>query len=251
MLKRDLTVSLSRIIEKGYSSALIMEDDMDWDVRIKAQLLQFAQASHYLYPPTSRSSDGSPYGDDWDVLWLGHCGEVFPEMLEENRNKPPTDPDFIAMSRKATISPDSTVPPLDQIHGLQNFSAYPPFTRFVHISGGPICSFAYALSLRGARKVLYDLSIDHLLGPFDNALAGLCRWGRNESQLGLKCLSVSPPLFSHHKAKGYISADSDIQSYGGGQKGELREKGWTENIVWSARRNIRNLMMEAEMELQL
>ena len=223
---------------------------MDWDIRIKSQLLQFAQAARYLYPPTPGSSEASPYGDDWDVLWLGHCGEIFPETLPEHKDKPYDDPDLLEMSRKATISPDPTVPTLEHVAGLQNFSAYPQFTRFVHVSGGPICSFAYALSQRGARKVLYDLSVDHLVGPFDNALAGLCRWGRSETVFGMKCLTVSPPLFSHHKAKGYVFGDSDIQSYGGGQKGELRERGFTENMVWSARLNLRNLLMGGEMEPQ-
>lgn len=84
------------------------------------------------------------------------------------------------------------------------------------------------------------------MGPFDNALAGLCRWGREP--LNMKCVSVTPGVFMHHKKKGAVSADSDIQSYGGG--GEVREKGWTENVVWSARNNIRNMMLGLEMESQ-
>lgn len=121
---------------------------------------------------------------------------------------------------------------------FQNFSAN-PFTRWVHISGGPICSFAYALSLERARKVLYDMSVDHLAGPFDNALAGLCRWGRREERLGMRCLSITPPLFVHHRAKGLVSGDSDIQLVNGG---ESRDIGTTENIVWSARGNIRGMI---------
>lgn len=104
------------------------------------------------------------------------------------------------------------------------------------------------MSQEGARKVLFDLSIDHLVGPFDNALAGLSRWGRNEGRLGMRCLSVTPPLFVHHKAKGWVNGDSDIQLVGGGQKGELREVGTTENIVWSARSNIRQLLVGERME---
>ena len=85
---------------------------------------------------------------------------------------------------------------------------------------------------------MFDLSIDHLVGPFDNALAGLCRWGRDEGRLEMRCLSVTPPLFVHHKAKGWVNGDSDFQLVGGGKKGELREVGTTEDIVWSARSNI-------------
>ena len=214
---------------------------MDWDVRLKSQLKLMAGGTRHLQYTSSKTSPpsgGSPYGNEWDILWLGHCGEVFPEQLEENASKSPTDPDLISISRKYVIYPDSTVPPPEHTRGFQNFSAN-PFTRWVHISGGPICSFAYALSLERARKVLYDMSVDHLAGPFDNALAGLCRWGRREERLGMRCLSITPPLFVHHRAKGLVSGDSDIQLVNGG---ESRDIGTTENIVWSARGNIRGMI---------
>jgi len=159
-----------------------------------------------------------------------------------------TDPSIVLMSRKYIISPDVTVPPPDQVRGFQNYTET-PYTRWVHMSGGPICSFAYALSQRGARKVLFDLSVDHLVGPFDNALAGLCRWGRDEQRMGMKCVSVTPPLFEHHRPKGHVSKDSDIQKHGS-TKDEVREVGWTENIVWSVRRNAHNIMSSRKMESQ-
>ena len=182
------------------------------------------------------------------MLWLGHCGEVFPETLDEYKEIPSTDPSIVALSRKYIISPDVTVPPPEKVHGFHNHTEN-PYTRWVHISGGPICSFAYALSQRGARKVLFDLSVDHLVGPFDNALAGLCRWGRDEQRMGMKCVSVSPPLFEHHKAKGHVYKDSDIQKYGG-TKEDVRDIGWTENIVWSARANAHNMLISRKMESQ-
>lgn len=84
------------------------------------------------------------------------------------------------------------------------------------------------------------------MGPFDNALAGLCRWGRQP--LDMTCISVTPAVFMHHKAKGVVNKDSDIQKYGG--NGQVREKGWTENVVWSARNNVRGLLVGGEMESQ-
>ena len=141
--------------------------------------------------------------------------------------KPPTDPDLIAISQKFVIYPNSTVPPPEHTRGFQNFSAH-SFTRWVHISGGPICTLAYAVSQEGARKLLLDLSISHLAGAFGNALAGLCRWGRDKGRLGMRCLSVTPPLFVRHKAKRRGNGDSDIQLVGGEQS---REVGTTEDIV--------------------
>ncbi|KAI1100057.1 glycosyltransferase family 25 protein [Jackrogersella minutella] len=238
------------------SSALIMEDDMDWDVRLKPQLERVAQGARALL--SSASNPDSPYGDEWDLMWLGHCGEVFPETLDENKARPTDDPGIRYMSRKFVIEKDSTVPPKNKVTGLVDFQNNPEYTRWVHITGAPICTFAYALSQRGARKVLFDLSVDHLTGPFDNALAGLCRravstWGvedpaaAGDRGLDTKCISVTPPIFFHHKARGLVNGDSDIQTV---KDGQIREKGKTENIVWSARNNIRNMIMGTRMESQ-
>lgn len=257
---------------------------MDWDVRLKPQLERVAHGARSIlsqlpsaFSPSSKRLDGrppvSPFGDGWDVLWLGHCGEHFPEDLGENKGLATDDPARVAMSRKYDIPRDPSVPPLDSIRGLVDFRAHPEHTRWVHVTAAPICSFAYALSQRGAQRVLFDLSIDRLGGPFDNALSWLCRravgsWAdisraaaegvalddaemsTDKGDLGLRstCLSVTPPLFYHHRARGPMTGDSDIQTVGG--NGEAREKGTTENIVWSARNNIRNMMLDRPMESQ-
>ncbi|KAI0136514.1 family 25 glycosyltransferase [Xylariales sp. AK1849] len=247
--------AVRRIIEEDLDSALIMEDDVDWDVRLRAQLEQVAHGARTLLPgtPAPGSSPNSPYGDDWDLLWLGHCGEIFPEALEENRVKPAEQLEKI--QQKFTIENDTTVPPPDFTTGFQDFKSN-PYTRWVHITGAPICAFAYALSQKGARKVLFDLSVDHLDAAIDNALAGLCQrsvvaasepGATADRGLDIKCISVTPPVFFHHKAKGPIAGDSDIQTVRGDV---IREKGKTENIMWSGRNNIRNMIMGTEMENQ-
>jgi GR25 family glycosyltransferase involved in LPS biosynthesis len=246
--------AVRRIVEEDLESALIMEDDMDWDVRLRSQLEQVARGSRELLEPHDENPH-SPYGDNWDVLWLGHCGEPFPELLDENKDKPSDHPGLRYMKHKYVIENDPTVPPPEHTTGLVDFHAH-PHTRWVHISAAPICTFAYALSQQGARKVLFDLSVDRLAGAFDNALAGLCRRAvaavgeehvEGDRGLNTRCISVTPPVFFHHKARGRIAGDSDIQGGGGD---EVREKGTTENIVWSARNNIRNMIMGTEMESQ-
>ncbi|EXU94661.1 glycosyl transferase family 25 protein, partial [Metarhizium robertsii] len=102
--------AIHEVVRRNLSSALIMEDDVDWDVRIREQLHDFAvsiraltqplrrQPGKYADPTYPNPVDGSPktlpdmnfyslpdtvrplispYGDNWDVLWLGHCGMHF------------------------------------------------------------------------------------------------------------------------------------------------------------------------------
>ncbi|KAG8164037.1 hypothetical protein KVR01_005955 [Diaporthe batatas] len=246
--------AIRRIVEEDLESALIMEDDMDWDVRLRSQLEEVAKGSRELLDRHSKDPR-SPYGDNWDVLWIGHCGEPFPEFLDENKGKPEDHPGLRYMRHKYVIENDPTVPPPEHTTGLVDFHAH-PHTRWVHITAAPMCSFAYALSQQGARKVLFDLSVDRLAGAFDNALAGLCRRSvaavgeenvEGDRGLNTRCISVTPPVFFHHKARGRIAGDSDIHA---GDGDEVREKGTTENIVWSARNNIRNMIMGTEMETQ-
>jgi len=48
-----IDANVPRIVEEGYSSALIIEDDMDWDVRLKNQLVQFARGARFSWSPNT------------------------------------------------------------------------------------------------------------------------------------------------------------------------------------------------------
>ena len=114
ILEEHPTDSDDRIVSENISSALILEDDVDWDLRIRQQLQDFALATRALIQPgqgsegrthfnvtipTGRSEGAtrlvmlmhgnlpititpsvSPYGDNWDVLHLGHCGTRSPAL---------------------------------------------------------------------------------------------------------------------------------------------------------------------------
>lgn len=51
----------------------------------------------------------------------------------------------------------------------------------------------------------------------------------------------------HHRAKGVMSGDSDIQPVG---SSDFREISTTGNIAWSARRNIRGMIVGDNTESQ-
>ncbi|MCJ1351967.1 MAG: hypothetical protein MMC33_001951 [Icmadophila ericetorum] len=61
-----------------HTTTLILEDDADWDIGLMTQLPPIAEAVRNL-TNAEISPEGTrdpPYGMDWDVLWLGHCGDT-------------------------------------------------------------------------------------------------------------------------------------------------------------------------------
>ncbi|KAI0125494.1 glycosyltransferase family 25 protein [Xylariales sp. AK1849] len=237
--------AMRKIVEDRLGSALIMEDDMDWDVNVKKQLSHLSTAAKELQIGWENAGPGplgnSPYGQHWDMLWLGICSTTFDEHLPERLQIPVEQRD----ERKVLIHDDPTVPPEDHIMGNASFSwrNYPPQTRIVYVPGDNICSYAYALSYSGAQKALEYLGIEGQHKPFDNHLSDLCRLRAN----GMRCVSITPSLFVHHKPKGNTMRDSDIE---GATNGDIREVGFTNNILYSTRLNLRNLITVAEPEKQ-
>ncbi|OAA66697.1 glycosyltransferase family 25 protein [Niveomyces insectorum RCEF 264] len=281
---------LQSIIERNLTTALIMEDDIDWDVRLKAQMVSFALAARAFHQPlrgTNRTAafwhtppfdkDGraisldsqrhhhhqqqqqqeqqplprkgqqpttaeaiaaaaenaardeqrkhdvpleavpaydlphlSPYGDDWDVLWLGHCGTEFPAsppMLSKQPDAPDettagsggqgakqsaTEGSAAAAAAAAgaapaqlpllrvTLADDPTVPAPASLkpHPFALPDAlgtlYPPHTRVVHPASGTLCTQAYAVSQRGARKLLYQFGLASFTTGWDLLLRDWC-----------------------------------------------------------------------------
>ncbi|KAI0116563.1 glycosyltransferase family 25 protein [Hypoxylon sp. NC0597] len=292
--------ALQAVVRDNLQSALIMEDDIDWDIRIKSQLQAFASASRIwlrqlksdkhqnelldLVPPSlirKRNAAAAVfwdsekntiqlnsvtgfdskahqivYGDDWDVLWLGHCGADFPS--ERSSISP----------LRVAIQDDVTVPAPKHLKphpfALQDKlgEVYPPHTRVVHASSGNVCSLAYAVSHQGARKLLSEFDA-HYDTQWDLMLQKWCE-GKYASKNTLRpnfeeksdrklretspvCLTVQPPLFSHYYAKG---GSSNIQGQGGGYA-----KGTgSPYIRLSVRENLKRLIagaLESEMVDQL
>ncbi|KAI9799162.1 MAG: hypothetical protein M1833_004202 [Piccolia ochrophora] len=216
--------TIRSMLDNDISTALILEDDVDWDVRLKSQLINFARGARFIRNTPESAPTLSPYGDDWDVLWLGHCGEHFPAND----------------SRRFVISGDPSVPAYQNTYQPENDmqkESFPEHTRIVHTSDAPICTFAYAVSRRGAQKIMYALSVAKLEGNFDNALAWFCQ----AKTLGARCVSVQPTYFFHHRPAGTSRKDSDINRWGEDNEVQ-REVGFTENIRWSVRLNMEQII---------
>lgn len=206
-----------------------MQDNIDWDVNIKDQLDQFAVGSKQIasgIEPVPKKGDGgveSPYGPHWEMLWLGSCATNFPEDLKDKLKI--DNPD----KRKYLISKDKTVPGPKSIKGNVNFSwsDFEANTRVVHVVGDNYCLNAYAVTRRGAEKMLF-----HMKGqekPFEQHVSDMCRL----REMGIRCVGVVPTLFSEHKAKG-----------------PGREEGETAQIVYSTRLNLQRLLRGDDAQAQ-
>ena len=173
----------------------------------------------------------SPYGniDRWDLFWLGHCGSRFPRASDRN----------VPLGR-AVIYDDETVP--EPQHVMMQFGDselvqnYPAHTRVVSRAWMNTCTIGYAISLPGARRLLYELSVNKLTGPTDMMFRSVCQG--SEGRPVQTCLTVQPQLFQHHRPVGNKSSFSDISDHGT----EYNEQAFTRNVRWSTRVNFRKLV---------
>lgn len=172
-----------------------MEDDSDWDITLKAQLLGFARGALAIQNVTDPTF--SPYGDEWHLLWLGNCGI----LGKENR------PYYI-------IPDDPSVPPKKHVwnFGGPKFTKDPKYnntrTRFVFHTDSGVCTQAYAITYDGARRMLMALSMLPTGAPIDTLISGLCGGGLNETLL--RCMGVYPQIIGGWSAAGQNNRDSDI-----------------------------------------
>ncbi|KAE9982698.1 hypothetical protein EG328_010691 [Venturia inaequalis] len=256
-----------RVVDQDLTTALIMEDDVDWDIRVKSQLYEFAGAvnlltqplahgnSEYADPtfPTPKEKSSihtevypgpklktrppkvSPYGDDWDVLWLGHCGARFPSMQQ--------DP---ALPQGRALINDLTAP--SQQHVFVGFGsdeilrAYPNHTRAISHTAEVVCTLAYAVSQRAARQILFDVGLRALENPFDIMLRKYCD-GIGGRQVR-KCYTAQPSYMAHHRAAGKASKSSDIHDWKGEEEEAAVEStnAYTFNVRLSTKMNMQKLV---------
>ncbi|KAF2642605.1 hypothetical protein P280DRAFT_478694 [Massarina eburnea CBS 473.64] len=240
--------ALREVITQNLSTALIFEDDIDWDIRLRTQLSSFARAARTLpsliqqssshspqHPPTSKAKPPNPtdlaqrssipltstphstpspdpYGRDWDILYLGHCGASLP---------PPSP----FHPTRITHTDDPTVPVPKHLRFRSGASQdafatlYPPHTRLYHrTANSTLCLHAYAVTQRGARKLLYHFGMRDFSQGFDFAVSDYCggdlrrRIGEREGEKPV-CLTVQPPLVSQYWSES--GGGGDITGTGG------------------------------------
>ncbi|OTA62748.1 glycosyltransferase family 25 protein [Hypoxylon sp. EC38] len=186
--------ALQAVVRDNLQSALIMEDDIDWDIRIKSQLQTFASASRIwlresksdkhqnelldLVPPSlirkGNAAAAVVGGSQKSTIQLYSMRGV-DSKARQNVYGDGWDVLWLGHcgadfpSERFSISPlriaipnDATVPAPKHLKphpfALQDKlgEVYPPHTRVVHASSGNVCSLAYAVSHQGARKLLSE-----------------------------------------------------------------------------------------------
>ncbi|KAG9237516.1 hypothetical protein BJ875DRAFT_149039 [Amylocarpus encephaloides] len=206
---------IKHAITSNMESVLIIEDDVDWDVNIKHQM-QLVSDNIRKFTEVN-ATDATPYGHAWDLLWLGHCGEH-------------TDAD----TPRIEFS-DPTVPDRKTYTGWANKYRYNVDSgkRAIQRGVNPVCSFGYALSRKGAVKVL-EWASKGGNEAFDIKLLQGCQWK------SFDCMVVTPEVMHHYtplKELGYKSLVVEENGKGPSTKELAFEHamGGTENIVESAR----------------
>lgn len=191
-------------------------------MEFRSQLERYALGSQYISNSIHGPPSHSPYGDGWDLMYLGHCSST------------PIEGD----DRRFIIENDPTAPPRKSrmnFGGVPDMSPYDNTTRIMFAAKGGICLYSYALSYRGAQKLLYHLSMSIFSSPVDFGFSDMC--GKKERNF--KCISVFPQIVDSHRSAGPESKDSDIANRRGGG---YRQRGYTANIVHSTRLNVDHLI---------
>ncbi|KKY16553.1 putative glycosyltransferase family 25 protein [Phaeomoniella chlamydospora] len=173
---------LREIRSSGVSTALILEDDIDFDLRIRPSLANIAKAVSNYSNPGSQYDIAHPWGTGWDIVWLGYCCGYpwdnidivsIPDPIVNAKQLDPTM--YIGKTANGTVG-----------------------NRLIFKAHDNICTLAYAVSYEGAGKILGHIQNQtHSNEPWDLRLNGFIRDGKITS------IATHPPVFL--TGKGYKS----------------------------------------------
>jgi hypothetical protein len=208
-------------VAQDLESALILEDDVDWDLSIKNSMKLLSNAIREF--TWTGKEDRSPYGHSWDVLWIGHGAEPTRNDTRKLLYDDPSAPD-----------PEKYISPIWWPSWSREFmDGLAPGKRAVQRGQHTDGSLGIAFSRRGAIKVL-NFAGKGQDTQFDTRLKNGCK------RKDLSCLTVTPELFHHYVPPaefGHISAVADANGRGSRAEEEEFEyvMGNTPNILRSAR----------------
>lgn len=209
---------LKFVVASGFSTAFIVEDDVDWDVKLLDQMRLISDNVRNF--TAAADTDPNPFGSGWDVLWLGHCGD----RIEK---------DTMA---KMLLYPDDTRCKTELYSGWSKHflrDNLPDGYRVVQDSIQTVCTFGYGITAESAQKILALLArgADE---AYDVSMSHHCKAG------DLRCITVNPQVMNHYEpaaGQGYLSPvhEGDGQGVSVDDSAFQHTKGTTGNIMNSAR----------------
>ena len=208
---------LKYVIASGFESAFIVEDDVDFDVDFKNQLrLVSDNVRAFMETP---AENNLPYGENWDVLWLGHCGSIIEDWMPPMRKY--RDDSRCKTELYSGWTKHYLRDKLEENH------------RYVQTSAATVCTFGFGVTRQSAPKILKLLAAG-ADEAYDVSMSNFCR--KNE----LRCVVVNPQIMNHYeppKDSGYLSPVHVGDGQGDSAKDSDFEKikGTTGNIMHSAR----------------
>lgn len=116
----------------------------------------------------------SPYGENWDIVWIGHCGS-------SNQG-----------NGRYYATNDTTVPPEDhefKFGSSPQDEQHRPGTRIIYDLTSTVCSTGYAISYVGAVKLVEYFKESQ--ANLDLKLMDLCR-----EKVDLTCVGVYPQVIT-------------------------------------------------------
>ncbi|KAJ5614677.1 hypothetical protein N7528_008331 [Penicillium herquei] len=219
-----------KIISENIETALILEDDVDWDINIRnvfAELSRqmslqtdFKQLTPQLVPRPA------PYGSGWDILYVGSSSNIpnLNNLPPRYIYQDPNAPEYDQVGRQYRLELE--------IWGVNTSEQTNP--RVVATSWYPVGALGYAVTRSGAQTLLYNLGgYNGLQSPVDLAMISLIQNGI------LDAYTVIPPLITPFWVGG--ARDSDINEEKYTEEGSERVLG-SENLKNSARLALADLI---------
>lgn len=216
------------MIDENIQTALILEDDADWDVSLKHQMTEFARGSRYVLDQRDETPF-SPYGDGWDILWYGHCYSK-PDKKNGKYWVVPHDP---------TVTPQGL---RWYFHGpnmerWENGTEPDPQPRVVYKQSYGWCTSGYAVTLRAAQRILWYSSLIPYNWSIDGGMGNMCGGGEFRD---FTCIAPFPRTIGKSTPAGSKNRGSDIQTEYPPDK--IQQSSDSENLMFSVRQNIQRIL---------
>lgn len=189
------------MIDNDIQSALIIEDDVDWDLNVKEIMgafnwqLRYNNTMRWGADVRKGWGDECPYGCDWDELFVGQCGGS-PNKNRLDLHSIFPEPHSPALS----TSPEWVQKEFKQYWNLSESAGI----RIISPTWEPLCLMGYALTRMGAMRMLYHIGGWKPFGhPVDNEIAWKTSAGK------VSGYTLSPPVFTSWRIGGSQDSDND------------------------------------------